>query len=172
VGADAVLPGDVALPHAPCRAGRRGVRRACLELVNLTKYYPTPGAALRLSQPQLPLPGGREHRPDGRNGAGKSTLMRIIAGVEVPNQGHVRTDKTMSWRVGLGAFRARCPRGTTCVSSAGCSAPVRKTRAKVRYVEEFAEIGKFFDMPMKTCPRACAAGSPSVSAWPSSSTTT
>jgi len=78
--------------------------------------------------------------------------MRIIAGVEVPNQGCIRTDKTMSWRVGLGGgFQGSLSsRDNVRFVCRLFSASPAETREKVKFVEEFAEIGKFFDLPMKT----------------------
>ncbi|MCA6215266.1 ABC transporter ATP-binding protein [Ideonella sp. B7] len=124
-----------------------------LELVNLTKYYPTPlGRHYVFRNLNFHFPEDASIGLMGRNGAGKSTLMRIIAGVEVPDQGHVRTDKTMSWRVGLGGgFQGTLSsRDNVRFVCRLFSASPEETRAKVRYVEEFAEIGKFFDMPMKS----------------------
>lgn len=124
-----------------------------LELVNLTKYYPTPlGRHYVFRNLNFHFPEDASIGLMGRNGAGKSTLMRIIAGVEVPDQGHVRTDKTMSWRVGLGGgFQGTLsPRDNVRFVCRLFSSSPEETRAKVRYVEEFAEIGKFFDLPMKS----------------------
>lgn len=124
-----------------------------LELINLTKYYPTPlGRHYVFRNLNFHFPEDASIGLMGRNGAGKSTLMRIIAGVEVPDQGHVRTDKTMSWRVGLGGgFQGTLSsRDNVRFVCRLFSASPEEIRAKVRYVEEFAEIGKFFDMPMKS----------------------
>ena len=124
-----------------------------LELVNLTKYYPTPmGRHYVFRDLNFKFPEEASIGLMGRNGAGKSTLMRIIAGVEVPNQGHVRTDKTISWRVGLaGGFQGSLSsRDNVRFVCRLFSATPEETREKVRFVEEFAEIGKFFDLPMKT----------------------
>lgn len=59
-----------------------------LELVNLTKYFPTPmGRHYVFRDLNFKFPEDASIGLMGRNGAGKSTLMRIIAGVEVPNRG-------------------------------------------------------------------------------------
>ena len=124
-----------------------------LELVNLTKYFPTPmGRHYVFRDLNFKFPEDASIGLMGRNGAGKSTLMRIIAGVEVPNRGYVRTDRTMSWRVGLaGGFQGSLSsRDNVRFVCRLFSASPEETREKVRYVEEFAEIGKFFDLPMKT----------------------
>src|ERR1700719_26686 len=37
----------------------------------------------------------------GRTGAGKSTLIRLVAGIEVPTDGTIDRDMSVSWPVGL-----------------------------------------------------------------------
>ena len=112
-----------------------------LELVNLTKYYPTPmGRHYVFRDLNFKFPEEASIGLMGRNGAGKSTLMRIIAGVEVPNQGYVRTDKSMSWQVGLaGGFQGSLSsRDNVRFVCRLFSTTPEETREKVRFVEEFA----------------------------------
>ena len=37
----------------------------------------------------------------GRNGAGKSTILRMIAGIEPPTSGSIRSDERISWPMGF-----------------------------------------------------------------------
>lgn len=95
------------------------------------------------------LPTGKSLALLGRNGAGKSTLMRIIAGTERPTSGRVVTDGTISWPVGYGG------------SFHGDLTGMQNTRFIARvygvdsdelvdFVEDFAEIGDHFHMPVRT----------------------
>lgn len=88
----------------------------------------------------------------GRNGAGKSTLMRLLSGADIPNAGRVVTNKRISWPVGLsGGFKGDLSARDNVRFVArvyGYKGEVLKE--KVRYIEEFAEIGKYFDEPMNT----------------------
>jgi capsular polysaccharide transport system ATP-binding protein len=124
-----------------------------IELVNLTKYYPTPtGRHYVFRDLNFKFPEGVSIGLMGRNGAGKSTLMRIIGGMDPPNSGEVRTNQSISWPVGLGggfqgSLSARDNVRFMC-RVYGATGDVMKE--KIRFVERFAEIGKFFDMPMKT----------------------
>lgn len=124
-----------------------------IELINLTKYFPTPGGRHYVFRDlNFCFPEGTSVGLMGRNGAGKSTLMAIIAGTESPDGGKVRTDKTISWRVGSGggfqgSLSARDNIRFVCRLY---SSSASETRERIRFVEDFAEIGKFFDMPMKT----------------------
>ena len=45
----------------------------------------------------------------GRNGAGKSTLIRLISGAEVPTEGTIEREMTVSWPVGLTGFEKAKP---------------------------------------------------------------
>jgi capsular polysaccharide transport system ATP-binding protein len=124
-----------------------------IELVNLTKYFPTPaGRHYVFRDLNFTFPDGASIGLMGRNGAGKSTLMSIIAGVVAPNSGRVRTNNTLSWTVGMGggfqgSLSARDNVRFVCRLYSSSAA---ETRERVKFVEDFADIGKFFDMPMKT----------------------
>ncbi|MEE6541881.1 ABC transporter ATP-binding protein, partial [Campylobacter coli] len=88
----------------------------------------------------------------GRNGAGKSTLMKLLSGSELPDKGKIITNKKFSWPLGLsGAFQG----SLTARDNAKFVARVygykgEKLHEKVKFVEDFAELGKFFDEPMNT----------------------
>ena len=88
----------------------------------------------------------------GRNGAGKSTLMRLLSGADIPNAGKVITDKKISWPVGLaGGFQhALSARDNVKFIARVYGYRGEALEEKVRYIEEFAEIGKYFDEPMNT----------------------
>lgn len=124
-----------------------------IELRNLTKYYPTAkGRHYVFRDLNFTFPDGVSIALMGRNGAGKSTLMRLIGGLDQPNEGAVHTDKRISWTVGIGAgfqgsLSARDNARFVC-RLMGLDAD--EARERVRYIEDFAEIGKYFDLPMKT----------------------
>ncbi|MFN3294697.1 MAG: ABC transporter ATP-binding protein [Gemmobacter sp.] len=95
------------------------------------------------------LPTGRSLALLGRNGAGKSTLMRIIAGTERPTSGRVVTDGTISWPVGYGgSFHP----DLTGMQNTRFIARVYGVDSDelVDFVEDFAEIGEHFHMPVRT----------------------
>ena len=85
----------------------------------------------------------------GPNGAGKSTFMRLIAGVEFPTAGKIRRDMSVSWPIGFGgAFQGSL---TGADNVRFISRIYGQDSARVlRYVQEFAELGPYLDMPFKT----------------------
>lgn len=86
----------------------------------------------------------------GRNGAGKSTLMRLLSAVELPDSGKVITRGRLSWPVGLRGGMQGNLTGRDNVKFVCRIHGIRGHRMKeiVRYVEDFAEIGEYFDRPV------------------------
>ncbi|MBN8489549.1 MAG: ABC transporter ATP-binding protein [Burkholderiales bacterium] len=124
-----------------------------IELVNLTKYYPTPqGRYYVFRDLSFTFPDGVSIGLMGRNGAGKSTLMRLMGGLDTPDSGEVRTPNSISWPVGFssGFQGSLSPRDNVRFVCRVYGATGETMKERVRFVEDFAEIGRFFDMPMKT----------------------
>lgn len=85
----------------------------------------------------------------GQNGSGKSTLIRIISGQEHPNSGEVRLDMNVSWPL---AFSGGFQGSLTGYDNLRFIARIYDVDyAAIRtFVEEFAELGKYFGEPVKT----------------------
>lgn len=95
------------------------------------------------------IPKGRNLAILGRNGAGKSTLIRLIAGAEQPTSGVVRRDGAISFPMALSSFfiSGLSARQNVIFASRVYGYAPREVMA---YVEDFCEIGAYFDMPVKT----------------------
>ncbi|TYW75416.1 ABC transporter ATP-binding protein, partial [Escherichia coli] len=99
----------------------------------------------------IELPTGKSVALVGRNGAGKSTLLRMIGGIDRPDKGRILTDQTISWPVGLaGGFQGSLTGRENVKFVARLYAKKDELQDKVSFVEEFSELGKYFDMPIKT----------------------
>ncbi|MCS3423631.1 capsular polysaccharide transport system ATP-binding protein [Rahnella sp. BIGb0603] len=123
-----------------------------IKIEKLTKSYRTPkGRHYVFKDLNVELPSGKSVALIGRNGAGKSTLLRVIGGIDRPDSGNIHTDKTISWPVGLaGGFQGSLTGRENVKFVARLYSTPDQLREKVAFVEEFSELGKYFDMPIKT----------------------
>nr|WP_245218551.1 ABC transporter ATP-binding protein [Rubellimicrobium aerolatum] len=85
----------------------------------------------------------------GRNGAGKSTLLQMIAGSLDVTSGEILTDGQISFPVGYaGSFH----QDMTGAQNTRFTARIYgvDTQALMDYVEDFAELGPSFHLPVRT----------------------
>ncbi|MEB3767527.1 ABC transporter ATP-binding protein [Acinetobacter sp. MD2] len=124
-----------------------------IELRQLTKSYVTPkGRHFVFKDLNAVLPENKSVALLGKNGAGKSTLLRIIGGIDYADSGQVISKKSISWPVALsggfqGSLTAR--QNVRFVARLYVSNE-DEVQQVVDFVEDFAEIGKYFDMPIKS----------------------
>lgn len=121
-----------------------------IELRNVTKTYRTKaGVNTILDRVNLRFPEGQNVAIVGRNGAGKSTLLRTIAGVELPDSGTIRRTGRVSWPLGFsGGFNGSLSGEENCRFVARIYG---EDCARVTdYAYDFAEIGDYFHMPVRT----------------------
>ncbi|WP_208485849.1 ABC transporter ATP-binding protein, partial [Escherichia coli] len=123
-----------------------------IAIENLTKSYKTQnGRHYVLKDVNLLFPEGKSIAFIGHNGAGKSTLLRIIGGIDRPDKGRIVTDKTISWPVGLsGGFQGSLTGRENVKFVARLYSKNNELRDKIDFVKDFSELGKYFDMPIKT----------------------
>ena len=88
----------------------------------------------------------------GSNGAGKSTLVRAIAGILPPTTGRIEVRGKVSTLLALGVGFNPSMSGQENVLLGGLAAGYTRDEIAKRYEEiaDFAELGDFMEMPMKT----------------------
>ena len=88
----------------------------------------------------------------GRNGAGKTTLMQLLGAADIPDSGEIVTRGRLSWPVGLRGTLQKTSTGRENVKFACRIQGIRHKgmQQKIRYVQEFADIGDHFDLPVST----------------------
>lgn len=124
-----------------------------IQINGVTKSYKTThGRKYVFRELSFEIPSGRNVAIVGRNGAGKSTLMRLLGGQDSPDSGRIITSKTISWPVGLtGGFQGSLTgRQNVKFVARVYGAREERMREVVRYVEEFAELGEYFDQSVNT----------------------
>jgi capsular polysaccharide transport system ATP-binding protein len=85
----------------------------------------------------------------GANGAGKSALLRLMAGGETPDSGHVVREGRVSFPVGFtGTFHSLLSARENVSFLARIYG--MDTVDVIDWIEEFAELGRYFDMPVGT----------------------
>jgi len=124
-----------------------------IELRHATKYFQTKyEKKYILNNVSITIPSGKNVGILGRNGAGKSTLLRMLGGIDFPNSGIISSPNSFSWPMGLaggfqGSMTGRQNVKFVCRIYGKSDYEIEKS---VISVQEFAEIGDYFDMPIKT----------------------
>jgi capsular polysaccharide transport system ATP-binding protein len=121
----------IRLENATKLVRMKGVRKTIIDNVTMT------------------IPRGKSVGLLGRNGAGKSTLLQIIAGTLDLDGGRIVKKGKVSWPLGFqGSFQGNLS-GEQNVRFVARIYGV-DTQQLVEYVAEFAELGEFFQAPVRT----------------------
>lgn len=116
----------------------------------VSKFYKLKGVKKTiLSNFSFEFPPKRNVGIMGKNGAGKSTMMRLMAGIEPPDYGHVYRTTRVSWPLGFsGGFNG----SMTGLENIRFVSRIygQDTETVIGYVTEFAELGRSLNLPIKT----------------------
>lgn len=123
-----------------------------IKIHNITKSFMTPhGRHYLFKDLNLTIEDKQSVGLLGRNGAGKSTLLRIICGLDEPDSGEIWTNSTISWPVGVaGGFQGSLTGRQNVRFVCRLYSSGDFVDEKVKFVQDFAELGKYFDMPVKS----------------------
>lgn len=123
-----------------------------IELRNVTKSYITKyGRHYVYKNVNALFPEGKNVGIIGPNGSGKSTLLRLIGKIDYPDSGEIITNNSISWPVAFsGGFQGSLT-GFEIVKFVCMIYGANGDMAdKIAFVKEFTELGKYFEMPIKT----------------------
>ena len=121
-----------------------------IEASNISKWYRTVwGTKMVLDGVNFRLEQKDSLAIFGLNGAGKSTLLRVLGGAEMPDVGMVERRGKVSWPLGFaGGFSPALTGEENCRFVARIYS--QDVDEVVAFASEFAEIGEYFHMPVRT----------------------
>jgi capsular polysaccharide transport system ATP-binding protein len=121
-----------------------------IRIENLTKTYKTIfGPKTVLHDINIEIRKGEKVGLLGRNGSGKTTLLKIIGGIEIPSEGKVSAEMSVSWPIGFaGGFQG----SMSALDNARFISRIYDVpfNEMIDFVESFAELGPYLRMPIKT----------------------
>lgn len=121
-----------------------------IELRNVRKTYRTRhGRRVVLRDTSIKFCRGRNVGILGLNGSGKSTLVRLLAGVELPDRGTITRSVRVSFPLGFsGTFDPFLTGRENALFIARLYG--LDWKPYVAFIQDFTELGNFFDEPVKT----------------------
>ncbi|HYB54225.1 MAG TPA: ABC transporter ATP-binding protein [Thermoanaerobaculia bacterium] len=105
-----------------------------------------------LSDVSFELPAGAALGIIGENGAGKSTLLKIVAGTSHPTSGRIERQGVVAsiLELGMGFHPEFTGRENARMNAALLGLTGADLRRRMPEIREFAELGEFFDRPVRT----------------------
>jgi capsular polysaccharide transport system ATP-binding protein len=118
---------------------------------NVSKFYPTKqGRSYVFKDVNISLPTDKNIAVLGPNGAGKSTLIKMLGGADFPSRGEITSEQRISWPLGLQGGLQGSMSARENVRFVARINGHKDTKSVEKQVADFAEIGKYFDEPVKT----------------------
>jgi len=121
-----------------------------IKFEDVSKYYTTKkGRHYILKDVNITIPTDVSVAVLGPNGVGKSTLIRMIGGADFPTSGEILSNKNVSWPLGLQGGLQGSMSGRENVRFVARIHGYKDTSEIEKKVADFAEIGSYFDEPVK-----------------------
>lgn len=113
------------------------------------RYHTRNGFHTALRNVNLAVRPGEKLGILGRNGSGKSTLIRLIGGADRPSSGIITRGMRVSWPLALISGFGGSLTGRDSLRLV-CRIYGVEWRSKLAFVQEFTELGRFFDEPVQS----------------------
>lgn len=98
----------------------------------------------------IAIPRGETLGVVGENGAGKSTFLKLVAGIIEPSSGVIEVDGRVSiLELGMGFSPEFTGRENVALNASLHGLSPGELDKRMGKIEKFADIGEFFDMPVK-----------------------
>lgn len=126
-------------------------RRRTLKEAALRQYAPT-DEVHALADASFTVPHGEAFGVLGANGSGKSTLLKLVAGTAKPTSGTLEVNGRVSalLEIGAGFHPDFSGRENALLNGSILGLSRRAMQSALPSIESFADIGRFFDAPVKT----------------------
>jgi len=125
-----------------------------LELKNISKSFTIKGKKnIILNEFDLTLQKNDSLGVVGRNGAGKSTFLGLVSGIIYPDTGTIKRFGSISWPIGrINCFQGSLTGKQNCyfICKIYYGEDKDKIKKTLQKIESFADIGSFFDKPVKS----------------------
>lgn len=123
-----------------------------IRIENLTKSFDTrAGRHFLFKSVNLEIPAGHNVGILGPNGAGKSTFLRILGGIDFPDEGKIHCPYSLSWPLGIaGGFIGHLTGRENCTlvcRSYGLQGKAMQER--LEFIKDLSGIGKYFEEPIR-----------------------
>lgn len=118
---------------------------------NVSKFYPTKqGRSYVFKDINISLPMDKNIAVLGPNGVGKSTLIKMLGGADFPSRGQINSEQRISWPLGLQGGLQGSMSARENVRFVARIHGYKNTKPVEQHVYDFAEIGRYFDEPVRT----------------------
>lgn len=118
---------------------------------NVSKFYPTKkGRSYVFKNINMSFPTDKNIAVLGPNGVGKSTLIKMLGGADFPSRGKIKSPQRISWPLGLQGGLQGSMSARENVRFVARIHGHKDTKQVEEQVADFAEIGNYFDEPVKT----------------------
>jgi ABC-type polysaccharide/polyol phosphate transport system ATPase subunit len=146
---------DVSVQFPIYSGGSRSLKKLLLNSTtqgNLARDANDRIAVLALSDITLDINHGDRLAIIGANGAGKSTLLKVLAGIYAPTRGRMHASGRVSalLTASVGLNPEATGRENIIIRGMYMDVHPRDMRTRVDEIAEFAELGSFIDMPVRT----------------------